>query len=316
MMIFVYWGILILCYFIASRLRNMASRFGFLDKSMMAAVYILVFLMGLRMGINRQVTSALATIGVQALAITLATIGGSILMIFLVRKALRLNRYGGLEKDAQEQEHRGKAGTSDLKSTVGIVSLVIAGIAVGRFGLVDQFPDHLEEISTITGNGLTIFLCVLIAIIGFDLGLSGTVAANLKSVGVKVLAFPLAILAGGGAAMAFGFSLKESIAICAGFGWYSYAPAIITAAGPQYAVAGAVAFLHNVMRETAGIIFIPLVARKLGYLEAISIPGIGTMDVCMPIVEQSCRQDTVVYGFVSGFLLCIFTSFSVPVLMG
>ena len=154
MMIFVYWGILILCYFIASRLRNMASRFGFLDKSMMAAVYILVFLMGLRMGINRQVTSALATIGVQALAITLATIGGSILMIFLVRKALRLNRYGGLEKDAQEQEHRGKAGTSDLKSTVGIVSLVIAGIAVGRFGLVDQFPDHLEEISTITGNGL------------------------------------------------------------------------------------------------------------------------------------------------------------------
>ena len=101
MMIFVYWGILILCYFIASRLRNMASRFGFLDKSMMAAVYILVFLMGLRMGINRQVTSALATIGVQALAITLATIGGSILMIFLVRKALRLNRYGGLEKDAR-----------------------------------------------------------------------------------------------------------------------------------------------------------------------------------------------------------------------
>ena len=86
MMIFVYWGILILCYFIASRLRSMASRFGFLDKSMMAAVYILVFLMGLRMGINQQVTSALATIGVQALAITLATIGGSILMIFLVRR--------------------------------------------------------------------------------------------------------------------------------------------------------------------------------------------------------------------------------------
>ena len=47
-------------------------------------------------------------------------------MIFLVRKALRLNRYGGSEKGTQEQEHRGKAGTSDLKSTVGIVSLFIA----------------------------------------------------------------------------------------------------------------------------------------------------------------------------------------------
>ena len=137
MMIFVYWGFLILCYFIASRLRSMASRFGFLDKSMMGAVYILVFLMGLRMGINQQVTSALATIGVQGLAITYAR-WGSILMIFLVRKALRLNRYGGSEKDAQEQEHRGKAGTSDLKSTVGIVLLVIADRS-GRFGLVDQF---------------------------------------------------------------------------------------------------------------------------------------------------------------------------------
>ena len=42
MMIFVYWGILTpLLIRIASRLRNMASRFGFLDKSMMAAVYIL-----------------------------------------------------------------------------------------------------------------------------------------------------------------------------------------------------------------------------------------------------------------------------------
>lgn len=321
MMIFVYWGILILSYFIASRLRNKAEKFSFLGKSMMVAVYILVFLMGLRMGINQQVTSALATIGLQALVITLAAIGGSILVIFLVRKALRLNRYGGSEKTEAEEAHSGKAGTSDLKSTVGIVLLVIVGIAAGRFGLVDRFPEHLEAISNVTGNALTVFLCVLIAIIGFDLGLSGTVAANLKSVGLKVIAFPLAILAGtmlagGGAAMAFGFSFKESIAICAGFGWYSYAPAIITAAGPQYAVAGAVAFLHNVMRETAGIIFIPLVARKLGYLEAISIPGIGTMDVCMPIVEQSCRPDTVVYGFVSGFLLCIFTSFSVPFLMG
>ena len=268
-------------------------------------------------------TSALATIGVQALAITLATIGGSILMIFLVRKALRLNRYGGLEKDAQEQEHRGKAGTSDLKSTVGIVSLVIAGIAVGRFGLVDQFPDHLEEDFDHYRQWLDDIL----------MRADRYYRIRSRSFGNGGCKFKV------GRSQSAGISAGDpGRAPCwqgAGRPWHSAflsrkaSPSVLdsagipmlrlssAAAGPQYAVAGAVAFLHNVMRETAGIIFIPLgCLRKLGYLEAISIPGIGTMDVCMPIVEQSCRQDTVVYGFVSGFLLCIFTSFSVPVLMG
>ena len=116
--------------------------------------------------------------------------------------------------------------------------------------------------------------------------------------------------------MIFGFSVKEGMAICAGFGWYSYAPAVISAAGAQYAVASAVSFMHNVIRETMGIIFIPILSKKIGYLESIGIPGIGTMDVCMPIVERSCREDTVVYGFVSGFIICIFTSVFVPLIMG
>lgn len=80
---------------------------------------------------------------------------------------------------------------------------------------------------------------------------------------------------------------------------------MITEAG--HAVAGAISFMHNVIRETLGIIIIPLAAQKIGYIEATAIPGVAAMDVCMPIVERSCNQETIVYAF------CIGASMSLPV---
>lgn len=329
-MIFVYWGILIGTYFIASKLRCFADRMAFTGRAMMAAIYILVFVMGLNMGINRQVTSSIGLIGLQALVITILSVSGSMLFIFIARKKMKMDKYGNVssreERKGQDYGDKGPTEESekksvDMKSTLTIILLVAAGVVIGKFAVADRMPQILESFSEFTGTALTVFLCILIAIIGFDMGLSGTVVENVKKTGMRVVVFPAAIIAGtfifgGAAALLFGFSLKEGLAICAGFGWYSYAPAVISAAGSQYAVASAVSFMHNVIRETMGIIFIPILSKKIGYLESIGIPGIGTMDVCMPIVERSCREDTVVYGFVSGFLICIFTSVFVPLVMG
>ena len=327
-MVAVYWAILISCYIIASKLRNMADKFTFLPAAMMASIYILVFTMGLRMGINRQVTSSLGSIGLKALIITAFTIAGSVAAIFAVRKLLGMDRFGNVGRDsvsdechdAQKTDTKEQKKSIDFKSTIIIFALVAAGIVIGKAVVADNFPQILPQFSDIAGNALTFFLCVLIAVIGFDLGMSGTVAKNLRSMGARIIAFPIAVASGTfitgiitGCLM--GFSVKESLAISAGFGWYSYAPAIITAAGPQYAVAGAVSFMHNVIREMAGILLIPIFARKIGYLESLGIPGIGAMDVCMPMVERSCREDTVVYSFVTGFVLCIITSLLVPLLM-
>ena len=61
---------------------------------------------------------------------------------------------------------------------------------------------------------------------------------------------------------------------------------------------------------------IPLAARKIGYLEAASIPGIAAMDVCIPIVGRACRPDTVIYSFAIGAIMCAVTSVGVPLIMG
>ncbi|MBQ0079898.1 MAG: lysine exporter LysO family protein [Eubacterium sp.] len=322
-MIFVYWGILIVSYFIASRLRNYADKFTYIDKLMMLAIYILVFIMGLRMGINEKVLTSIGTIGMQSLVITLLAIAGSVGAVFIARKLVSMDRYGNIKGSVAPEESGEKKHVEsaiDLKGTLVIVALVAIGVILGKVIIVDHMPDILPWFSDFAGNLLTWFLCVLIVIIGFELGLSGTVVSNIKKAGLRILVIPLAIVIGSfifgsGAAFLMGFSIKESLAIVGGFGWYSYAPVVISAAGQQYAVASAVAFMHNVFRETFGIIFIPIFAKKIGYLESLALPGIGTMDVCMPMVENSCREDTVAYGFISGFLICILTSAGVPLLM-
>ena len=109
-------------------------------------------------------------------------------------------------------------------------------------------------------------------------------------------------------------TVGEAVAVSAGFGWYTLAPSMITEAG--HAVAGAISFMHNVIRETLGIIIIPLAAQKIGYIEATAIPGVSAMDVCMPIVERSCNQETLVYSFCTGALMCIVVPLLAPLVIG
>ena len=61
-----YWSVMIACYLLASRLRRYADRLGFVNTLLSVSVYALVFVMGLRMGANREVTDNLGVIGVQA----------------------------------------------------------------------------------------------------------------------------------------------------------------------------------------------------------------------------------------------------------
>lgn len=328
----IYWGFLAAGYILGSKLRYVDGKFEFVQKLMMGAIYVLVVIMGLRMGVNEQVTSNLGSIGLQSLVITVFCVGGSMLGIFMTRKLLKIDRYGNLQKGsdgnindetgaAEEKQESSDDSKLDIKSTVVILVLVAGGMLFGAFAIVGMMPDILHAFDVITNKLLVIFLCVLLFIVGFDLGLSGNVAANIKAVGARAFTFPFAAVLGSLvfgviSGLFFGFSVKEGIAISAGFGWYTYAPNIIAGAGSRYTVAGAVSFMHNVIRETSGLVLIPLLAKKFGYIEAAGVPGVAAMDVCMPIVERACRADTVVYSFAIGLVMCVATSVLVPLVMG
>lgn len=333
-LLLLYWSFMLAAYIIAARNRHRTDKLAFVQKALMPVVYILVLIMGLRMGVNEQVTSNLGTIGVQSLIITVFAVVGSMIFITGVRKIMGMDKYGNLkakagskadtEEDKAIESASGdeqKLSKSDILSTCIILGLVVVGMLIGYFVIAGMMPQILDEFDVISGHSLTVFLCCLLFCVGFDLGMQGTVISSIKEVGVRALAFPFAavigsIIIGTAASMFFGFTMREGIAISAGFGWYTYAPTVIASAGSEFMVASAVSFMHNVIREVSGIVLIPILAKKIGYLEMTGIPGVAAMDVCMPIVERSCRHDTVVYSFAVGLLMCIVTSLLVPLAMG
>ena len=334
LLMLLYWGIFFLFYFIACRFCAGTKAGAYLDKGMTAMIALLVFLMGLQMGANEEVTSNLAEIGVQAALITAMVLAGSIGSVWILRRILKLDKEG-MEKSGREEKFLCPAGQEDkegeeilkpedaaekqnLSMTGFVLLFVVAGMGLGHFVIAEKCSD-LDAFRETTGNILVAGLCLLLAMVGFHLGLTGGIIETFKSAGFRIILFPAAAVFGsllGGIVygMVSSLTVKEGIAVSAGFGWYTLAPSMIIEAG--YVVAGAVSFLHNVMREVFGIVMIPFIAKKLGYLEAVATPGVAAMDICIPIVKKSCRPETVAYSFATGLLMCIMVPVAVPLAVG
>ena len=317
-----YWSAMVIMYVIASKLRNRKENFKWVSEAINVPIYVLVLLMGLRMGANKEIVDSLGTIGVQSVIVSVLVIGCSILGVILMRAVLKMDRYGNVGADrvpnGQKPEKAAEANVAGIRSTIIIGGLVAIGMAVGYFLIYKKYSvqDAFLEKSD---PAITVLLIILLAFVGFSLGLDGSVFSNIKKAGARVFLFPLAIVTGtilGGVVYGLISSLtvREGVAVAAGFGWYTYAPNIIAQAG--YPVASAISFLHNVIREVVGIIGIPFFATKIGYIEATAVPGIAAMDVCMPIIEKYARKDTVVYGFATGLLMCILVPLIVPLAIG
>lgn len=316
------WSALILMYIVGMKLRDRKDKLGWVESAMNVMVYLLVLLMGLRMGANKEIVDSLGTIGIQSLIVTVITIIMSVLGITLSRKILKMDRYGNVGDDRVPKGEKvakdANANVGGIKSTVIIGIVVALGMSVGYF-LIYKKLGVQDEFMIKSDPYLTACLVLLIGTVGLTLGLDGSVFRNIKKAGIGIIIFPIAAVLGsvlGGVIYAAisPMTLREGIAISCGFGWYTYAPNVILQAG--YPVASAISFLHNVLREVTGIIGIPFLAQKIGYVEACAVPGVAAMDVCMPIVERSAREDTVVYSFGIGLLMCLSVPILVPLVIG
>ena len=314
-----YWSVMIACYLLASRLRRYADRLGFVNTLLSISVYALVLLMGLRMGANPEVTGSLGTIGVQALLVTVLTMTFSILAVFAVRRALHIDRCAlpcGTERGTAERTSR-HADVSGIKTSLIIFLMLVIGMLLGCF--VVPHIAETEAFQAASYMWLVIGLCLLLGLVGFTMGLEDKLKSMLHGAGIALALVPLATIVGtmlAGVIYSFfsPLTLRESLAVSAGFGWYTMAPSVISGAG--HAVAGAVSFLHNVLREALGLIFLPLVAGKIGYIEAITLPGTASTDMCLPLVEKCCNPETLAYSFCTGMLMCITCAAFVPLIIG
>ena len=194
--------------------------------------------------------------------------------------------------------------------SIAILVVLVLGIGAGYF-----LP---ADISAFIDSASSYMLLILLFSVGIDMGLNKEVFTRIKELGFKILLIPFGVVVGslcGGAITSFlvNLSLKESMAISAGLGWYSLSGIMITEAGNP--VAGTIAFLSNVFREMLTFIVVPFIASHLNYYCAIAPAGATAMDTTLGIISRNTNATVAVLSFVSGVICTLVVPVLVPIFL-
>ncbi|MEA5084585.1 MAG: lysine exporter LysO family protein [Lachnospiraceae bacterium] len=187
-----------------------------------------------------------------------------------------------------------------------IVITLTAGVFAGFFVPV-EYKAIIDQLS-----GWILYL--LIFYVGIDMGLNRDIFGKIKNMGIKILLVPFGALIGsflGGIITSFLVSetVKESLSVTMGMGWYSFSGILISDAGnPEL---GALAFLTNVFREIFAFIFIPFIARNIGFYSAVATGGATAMDTTLGVISRNTNGKIAVVSFISGMVITM----CVPIIM-
>lgn len=193
--------------------------------------------------------------------------------------------------------------------TAKIIGAVVLGTLVGLF-IPDSFygmTDHL----------LTIGLCLLLFFVGIDIGKNKNVMHEIRKTGHLFFVLPIGVALGSiigalGIGLLLGYPINESGAIGAGFGWYTLSSIIIAPYSSELSV---LAFLTNVIREVFAIALIPVIAKRIGFMEAIAPAGATAMDTTLPIISRNTNGETAILSFSTGLILSTLVPILVPLFL-
>lgn len=278
-------------------------RLAFVPRLITVIIWALLFLLGVEVGSDPAVVGSLATLGGAALAIFALSVAGSIFAAWLLWRRIR-----GRAVPADDGEAAADVPVSAWAALCGslvIVAFFAAGCVVGLFAPFDTAGSRVSAY----------VLYALMFCVGITLGNDRTLAGRVRRLDPRLTLLPVATAVGtlAGAALAAPllaeWSLTDSLAVGAGFGYYSLSSIFIADfRGPELAT---IALLCNVMREIFTLLAAPLVARWCGPLAAVSIGGATTFDTTLPIITQAAGRP---YAVVSVFHGCVL-DFSVPFLV-
>ncbi len=288
-----------------------------IDFFLTICLYALLFSMGIKTGLIENIGSKLSMIGLTAVVFALVTAGGSLIIVLItgyIYYLIRKSYYGAVKTPSDDGT---KTISNQKKSIVNIIShlkepaLLIGIVIVGATTaasteLFSWFSDSITEW----------LLYVLLFLVGVQMVHGKTDLISVLKNPIS-LALPLLTVVGtlAGASVIplfFDITLSESLAVGAGFGWYSLSGVLISDLGDP--VLGSIAFLSNLFRESMAFLLIPLLAGFGKQRAAISVCGATSMDVTLPMVEKFCGVEYVPLSLAHGILLTLIVPFLVPVL--
>lgn len=289
---------------------------------LMAAICLLLFILGLELGYNDNLISKFASIGMVSLIIAVSVVLGSclaakVLYSYVLKNQSEKNaEFDDVDKVADCKNDAGvQYENSDLNNIGGAWSGTIMIIGAFAVGLVLAMFDLMPYGHEIAGCSKSV-LYLLMFLVGMNLGLDPTIVSTIKSQPKRVLFLPfftmLGTFAGAVAAYAFlalcdgGISLLDALSVGSGFGYYSLSSIFLNEA--RGAELGTIALAANIIRELITIIFAPLMVKFFGKLAPISSGGATSMDTTLPAIQKSCGNRFVPLSIYHGIVV----DFSVP----
>ena len=184
---------------------------------------------------------------------------------------------------------------------------LIGGILCGMFVFSQQAVAVLGVVSEYA-------LYILMLSVGMSIGTNKQIFAKLRSFGISILLIPAAItlasvLGGFLCAPLTGLSVRDSVCITSGLGWYSLTGVMLT--DLSGATVGTAAFLANLLREILSFFLIPVIAKHLNFYSAIAPAAATSEDTTLPMMIKYTSEEVTVISVVNG-VVC---SAAVPVLV-
>ena len=300
--------------------------FGRLGRVIAALIWTLLFLLGLEVGSNERIVSGLATLGLEALLITLAGTLGSVWAAWGLWRTTQRHSASApssislreradiihhaepvvdkqAEADANEQESLLKA----LKGSLVIVGFFVLGLLLALSGWI-RVSEQVSDFSFYA-------LAALMACVGASIGSDPQTLENFRALNPRLVLLPLCTILGTLVATALVSlllshrSLTDCLAVGSGFAYYSLSSIFIT----EYrgAELGTIALLSNISRELITLLAAPLLVRWFGRLAPIAAGGATTMDTTLPVIARTSGNDLAVVSLFHGFVV----DFSVPFLV-
>ena len=202
-----------------------------------------------------------------------------------------------------------------MKGSIIVLLFFVAGCILGVMGWL---PFDLKQ------SNLTMYiLYALMLQVGLSIGSSKDLKYIISDLRLKYLLIPLATICGTllfsalASLLISRWSIFDCMAVGSGFAYYSLSSLLIVqlkeaSAGIEIASQlGAIALLANIIREMLALFGAPLYASFFGKFAPVSVAGINSMDVCLPVISRYSGKSIVPVAIIHGIILEI----SVPLLI-
>lgn len=198
-----------------------------------------------------------------------------------------------------------------MKNSLIILAFFSVGLILGIF---DYLPGFITE------NDYSMYaLYGLMFLFGISIGADRESWKIIRQMNLKILIVPLGIIAGTLAGSAFvgalvpDLNIRESMAVGAGFGYYSLSSIFISQISGE--TLGVIALLSNILREILTLLLTPLLVLYFGKLGGIASGGATAMDTTLPVIVKYSGKEWGIIAVFSGIVLTVLVPFLVSFIL-